>query len=261
MLSDMGRHDTILALLRDRPFVSVSELISVLEVSPATIRRDIDKLSEAGAAQKVYGGIAAVDAEHRRRAIALPFSDNRDIAVAAKRAIARSASALVRDGSIVIVHAGSTCFHFGVEIANRNVRIATHSMPLAGYLAEFGTCQVTVSGGDLHREPGLLYSPSGFDQGFYASQFFVGALGVGPSGILESHPLLVHFVKTFADRTNEIVLLADSRKFDERPPLVALPLSRVSHVVTDDGLKDAHARMLEENGVRFTIADTSRGAA
>ncbi|MBM9595798.1 DeoR/GlpR family DNA-binding transcription regulator [Roseitranquillus sediminis] len=260
-MSDVSRHDAVLALLRDRPFVSVNELTSYFGVSPATIRRDIDKLSEAGSAQKVYGGIAAIQAEHRRRAIALPFSDNRDIAVAAKRAIARAASQLVRDGSIIIVHAGSTCFHFGVEIASRSVRVVTHSMPLAGYLAEFGTCHVTVSGGDLHREPGLLYDPSGFDPDVYASQFFVGALGVGPGGILESHPLLVRFVKEFADRTNEIVLLADSRKFEERPPLVALPLSRLSHVVTDDGLKDSHARMLEDNGVKFTIAEASKGVA
>ena len=256
-MSDLARQDAIVELLQDRPFVSVNELTSFVGVSAATVRRDIDKLAEAGRAQKVYGGIAAMNRAHRR-AVALPFSDNRDIAVDAKRAIARAAADLVRDGSQIIVHAGSTCFHFGVHIADRNVRILTHSMPLAAYLAEFGSCQVAVGGGDLHREPGILYDPAGADRTFYASQFFVGALGVGVDGILESHPLLVRFVEDFARRANEIVLLVDSRKFAERPPVAALPLSRVSHLVTDDGLSDTDARMLEDQGVSFTVASTAR---
>lgn len=255
-MSEFTRHSKIELLLQERPFISVNELTGVLGVSAATIRRDIDKLDETGRVQKVYGGIAAADSAHQRRAIALPFTDNRDIAVEAKRAIAREASKLVREGSLIVVHGGSTCFHFGVHIADWNVRILTHSMPLAAYLSEFGRCQLTVGGGDLHREPGILHDPAYEDQKFFASQFFVGALGVGPQGMLESHPLLVHLARHFAERVNEVVLLVDSRKFKETPPLVALPLRRVAHLVTDDGLDNAAARMLESQGVRYTIAET-----
>ena len=260
-MSEIARHDRIESLLGDRPFISASELSRLLGVSPATVRRDIDKLNEAGKAQKVHGGIAAMVSAHQRRAVALPFSDNRDIAVEAKRAIARAAAELVRDGSMIIIHAGSTCFHFGVHVADRNVRILTHSLPLAGYLSEFGTCQLTVGGGDLHREPGILYDPHAMDRAVYASQFFVGALGVDARGILEAHPLLVHFVQDFADRVNEVVLLVDARKFEERPPVAVLPLSRVAHVVTDSGLQDVHAKMLEDQGVRYTVVDAVREAA
>nr|WP_269438733.1 DeoR/GlpR family DNA-binding transcription regulator [Halomonas sp. IOP_31] len=257
-MSEYARQAKIELILQERPFMSVKELTHMLGVSAATIRRDIDKLDEAGLARKVYGGIAAIESAHQR-AVALPFSDNRDIAVDAKRAIAREASQRVREGSLIVVHAGSTCFHFGVLIADWNVRILTHSMPLAAYLSEFGSCQLTLGGGDLHREPGILHDPAGDDQTFFASQFFVGALGVGAQGILESHPLLVHFVQHFADRVNEVVLLVDSRKFKESPPLVALPFRRVSHLITDDGLDDNDAKLLESQGVRYTIAKTAGG--
>ncbi len=46
-------------LLRETPFASVRDLQERLGVSPATIRRDIDKLHEVGKARKVYGGISA----------------------------------------------------------------------------------------------------------------------------------------------------------------------------------------------------------
>ena len=159
-MSESERHETISQLLQDRPFASAKELQLMFGVSAATIRRDIDKLDEAGLAQKVHGGIAALDSVTRSRAVSLPFIENRDIAVEAKTAIAREAGKLVRDGSLIIVHGGSTCFHFGSHIANRNIRVFTNSMPLAGFLSEHGTCQLTVGGGDLHREPGILYDPA-----------------------------------------------------------------------------------------------------
>lgn len=260
-MSESHRHTTIIGLLEERPFVSVKELQLLLGVSAATVRRDIDKLDEAGLARKVHGGLAALDGAPRRRAVSLPFIENRDIAVEAKRAIARAAGGLVRDGSLIIVHGGSTCFHFGTHIANRNIRVFTNSMPLAAYLSEQGTCQVTVGGGDLHREPGILYDPARGGYEFYASQFFVGALGVSHEGLLENHPLLVRFINDMCGLANEIIVLVDSRKFSERPPNVALPLARVSRLITDDGLSDRDAAMLEDAGVAYTVAETRTGAA
>ncbi|MDR7126348.1 DeoR/GlpR family DNA-binding transcription regulator [Pseudotabrizicola sp. 4114] len=253
-MSDQQRQRTIVQILEERPFVSVKDLTATVGVSAATIRRDIEKLSGAGLAQKVHGGIAALTNGGGRAPVALPFILNRDIAVAAKQAIARRAGELVRDGSLIIIHGGSTCFHFGTHIANRNVRAFTNSMPLAAYLAEHGTCQLKVGGGDLHREPGILYEAARGGEPFYASQFFVSALGVSAEGLLESHPLLVRFINDMVDLANEIIVLVDSRKFSERPPTVALPLHRVTRLITDDGLSDKDAKMLEERGVDVLIA-------
>ena len=255
-MSDFERQDRIVSLLDQRPFASVRDLQHLIGVSGATIRRDIEKLNEAGRARKVYGGVAAI--EHGARATALPFVENRDIAVAAKRAIAREAERLVQDGSAIVIHGGSTCFHFGCRIANRNLRVFTHSMPLAAYLAEFGTCHLTVGGGDLHRDPGIVYDAGAAGPSFYGAQFFVGALGISEQGVLEQHPLLVRLADEMSRVVSEVILLADSRKFSIHPPTLALPFSRISRVITDDGLSDAHARMLERSGVEVIIAQIER---
>lgn len=253
-MSEQLRHRVIIEVLGERPFLSVTELVKRTGVSAATVRRDIEKLSSLGLARKVHGGIAAVHAPAQRHSVPLPFVENRDIAVAAKTAIAAVGASLVRDGTSIIIHCGSTCFHFGRAIADRNVRVFTNSMPLAAYLSEHGTCQLTVGGGDLHREPGILFdgARSGFD--FYASQFFVSALGVSTEGLLEANPLLVRFITDIASLANEIVVLADSRKFIERPPTVALPLSRVRKLITDEGLRDKDAQMIEAVGIELIVA-------
>ncbi|QQM30540.1 DeoR/GlpR transcriptional regulator [Martelella lutilitoris] len=253
-MAELHRHQKILALLAEHPFLSVTELTDATGVSAATVRRDIDKLEKAGFGQRVHGGIAAEKGHHARRAIPLPFMENRDIAVEQKRAIAAAASTLVRDGTSIIIHGGSTCFHFGMAIARRNLRVFTHSMPLAAYLAEYGECQLTIGGGDLHREPGIVYDRFADERAFYASQFFVGALGIERQGLMETNPLLVQLTRDMAAFANEIIVLVDSRKFAERTSTLSLPFAQIRRLVTDDGLADADARMLEEEGVDYIVA-------
>ncbi|MEZ2128744.1 MULTISPECIES: DeoR/GlpR family DNA-binding transcription regulator [unclassified Sinorhizobium] len=253
-MSDSDRHRIITDLLRERPFASVRDLQERLGVSAATIRRDIDKLHEIGKARKVYGGISAADGAAANRLSARPYDENRDIAVEAKRAIAETAAGLVRDGDSIIVHAGSTCYQLGIQLARRNVRIYTNSMPLAAYLGEHGTCHLTLAGGELYREPKIIHDASAGPPNFFASRFFLGTQGISSEGLLESHPLLTKAIGELSACADEIVLLADSRKLSIQPRNVVLPLSRIGTIVIDDGLSDAGARMLEDAGVTIMIA-------
>ncbi|RWX80991.1 DeoR/GlpR transcriptional regulator [Neorhizobium lilium] len=256
-MSDADRHKIIMDMLRERPFASVRDLQECLGVSAATIRRDIDKLDEIGKARKVYGGISASEGAGAHRIAARSYDENRDMAVEAKRAIAETAAGLVRDGDSIIVHAGSTCYQLGLLLARRNVRIYTNSMPLAAYLGENGTCQLTIAGGDLYREPRIIHDPNTGPPSFFASRFFVGTQGIAPEGLFESHPLLAKVISELAACADEIVLLADSRKMSIQPRNLVLPLSRISTIVIDDGLSDAGAKMLEDAGIAIMIAGTS----
>nr|WP_154384503.1 DeoR/GlpR family DNA-binding transcription regulator [Aminobacter sp. MDW-2] len=258
-VNDLVRQRQIVELLRDRPFASVRDLQEHLGVSAATVRRDIDKIDEAGGARKVYGGISALDGAAQGTAFARPYDENRDLAVEPKRLIAELAATMVADGDAVIVNGGSTCFHLGVKLADRNVRLFTNSMPLAGYLGEHGKCSLTLAGGELHREPRVIYSPSQ-PINFYASKFFLGAQGISPDGLLESHPLMVRSIQELSHNADQIVVLADSRKFTIHARNVALPLTRLAMVITDDGLSDQHAKMLEGAGIALRIASNGGGA-
>jgi len=253
-LNDSDRHRVITELLRERPFASVRDLQERLGVSPATIRRDIDKLDETGVARKVYGGISATESSSSTRLSARPYDENRDIAVDAKRAIAAKAAELVRDGESIIVHAGSTCYQLGTLLARRNVRLYTNSMPLAAYLGEHGTCHLTLAGGELYREPGIIHDASAGPPNFFASRLFLGTQGISSEGLLESHPLLTKAIGELSGCADEIVLLADSRKLSIQPRNLVLPLSRIGTIVIDDALTDADAKMLEGAGVNIMIA-------
>jgi DeoR family ulaG and ulaABCDEF operon transcriptional repressor len=245
----------ILQTLRTRPFATVRDLQDVVQASPATVRRDIAKLHSGGQVRKVFGGIAAQGSATPERLSARPFGENQTLAVHAKRAIAVEAAKLVRDGDSIIIHGGSTCLLFAERLAHRNVRIFTNSMPLAATLSQHGTCHLTVSGGDLYREPGILFASSGTMPEFYASKFFIGAQAIGPQGSMESNPLIVREATTLLERADEVVMLADSRKFGMRARYELLSLSRIGTLVTDDGISADDRRMLETAGVRVIVAE------
>jgi DeoR/GlpR family transcriptional regulator of sugar metabolism len=259
-MNESERHRLVIDVLKERPFATVKDLLDVLKVSPATIRRDIAKLHEAGTVRKVFGGIAAEHDSPPERLAARPFEENRMLAVDAKRAVAREAETLVRDGDAIIIHGGTTCYLFALRLARRNVKIYTNSMPLAARLWEDGSCHLTLAGGELYREPGIIYAQASGPPDFYASKLFLGAQGIGPNGIMESHPLIARESERLLSRADELVLLADSRKFSIRTRYTVLPLSRISTLITDDGLASEHARMLEDAGIRTIIAKVGKEA-
>jgi DeoR family ulaG and ulaABCDEF operon transcriptional repressor len=259
-MNESERHRVIVETLKEQPFSTVKDLTAKLDTSAATIRRDIAKLHEAGMVRKVFGGIATTEGQvEKDRLSARSFEESRMLAVAQKRAIAVEAEKLCRDGDSIIINGGSTCFLLASRLATRSLRVYTHSMPVAAILGERGIGQLVVAGGELYRESGVLYSQHDDPSPFYASKLFIGAQGVGPEGVTESNPMLARAVERLLDQVDELVVLADSRKFDVRARHVAVSLARISVLVTDDGLRDDDARMLEEAGVRLLVAPSSPG--
>jgi DeoR family ulaG and ulaABCDEF operon transcriptional repressor len=254
-VTEADRHKLMLDLLKDRPFATVRDLQAVVDASPATIRRDIAKLHATGAVRKVFGGIAVAEAAGvLDRVTARPFTENQMLGVAAKKAIAHEAEKLVHDGDALIIHGGSTCYLFAMLLANRNVRIYTNSLPLAATLWQNGTCHLTLSGGELYREPGIVFSPQAGPPEFYASKFFLGAQAITPTGMQESHPLVVRETELLLQRADEVIVLADSRKFGLRARNPIMPLARIGTLITDDAITEANHRMLVDAGIRVIIA-------
>ena len=66
--------------------------------------------------------------------------------------------------------------------------------------------------------------------------------------------MLVQAEQMLIGQADELVVLADSTKFAARSSLLLCPLARISTVITDDGIDDRAAAMLEAAGVRLIVA-------
>ena len=79
--------------------------------------------------------------------------------------------------------------------------------------------------------------------------------GVGRLGIMEREPLLIQAEKKLIDQAERLIVLVDSSKFAQRSSLILCGLERVDTIVTDDGVDDGVAAMLEGAGVKLVVAD------
>jgi len=71
---------------------------------------------------------------------------------------------------------------------------------------------------------------------------------------MEADPLLIQAETKLIGQADELVVLVDSSKFENRSSLVLCPLERIDVLITDDGIGDKTATMLEEAGIRLIVA-------
>jgi DeoR family ulaG and ulaABCDEF operon transcriptional repressor len=250
------RHRLILAAVQEKPVVTVQQLVDLTASSEATIRRDISELHERKKLQRVRGGAEALQpAQEVLEGRA--FSISETLHVERKRAIAREAVALCADGDPVIINGGTTTFQMVHFMTTMKLTVLSNSFPIIEHLTKNSRNTVMLPGGTIYREQAVVVSS--YDDNvitnFFARRMFMGAHGVGPQGIMESDPLLIQAERKLIEQSEELVILVDSSKFNQRSGLILTGLSRVGMVITDDGVDPRNVKMLEEAGVKVKIAE------
>ncbi|WP_417691291.1 DeoR/GlpR family DNA-binding transcription regulator [Roseibium sp.] len=258
-MHEKERHRIILSAVQERPVVTVAELVALTDSSEATIRRDIAQLHVQKKLRRVRGG---AESNHPPQFVGLagrPFSVNETMHGAQKRAIARAAVELCEDGDSIIINGGTTTFQMVHPLASKRLQVFTNSFPIAEHLLKHSRNTIMLSGGTIYREQNIILSPFENDvtRNFYAKRMFMGAQGLGPLGLMEADPLLIQAEQKLIGQADELVVLADSSKFENRSSLILCPLGRISTVITDEGISDAAAQMLEQADVKLIVAPSS----
>ncbi len=252
-MHESERHRVILSAVQERPVATVIDLVALTGASEATIRRDIATLHVQKRLRRVRGGAESITPPQFVGLAGRPFSVNETLAIAAKRAIARAAVDLCADGEPIIINGGTTTFQMVHPLSARRMQIFTNSFPIAEHLLKHSKNTILLSGGAIYREQNIILSPFENDvtRNFYARRMFMGAQGLGPLGLMEADPLLIQAEQKLIGQADELVVLADSSKFRNRSSLILCPLRRIHTVITDDGITDRDAQMLEAAEVRL----------
>ncbi|MCE6950806.1 DeoR/GlpR family DNA-binding transcription regulator [Cereibacter sphaeroides] len=256
-MHETERHRIILSAVQERPVVTVSELCQMTGASEATIRRDIAGLHVQKKLRRVRGGAEAVAPPGFVGINARPFAMQETLRAPEKRSIARAAVDLCDDGDAIIVNGGTTTFQMVHPLTTKRLQVFTNSFPIAEHLLKHSKNTVLLPAGVIYREQNIILSPFDDDgsRHFHARRMFMGCRGLGPLGLMEGDPLLIQAEQKLIGQADELIVLADSSKFAQRSSLVLCPLARIHTVVTDDGIDDRAARMLEAAEVRLIVAE------
>src|SRR5918994_1627854 len=144
-MSAVMRQEQILDLLRRRGYAGIDELVSRFDVTPQTIRRDLQELSERGLLRRHHGGASI------QSSIANSDYSQRHIEQAAeKERMAAAAASLVTSGSSIFMTPGTTVEAAAAVIAGSdltNLRVVTNSTAVADILGQNRNIVVCVTGG------------------------------------------------------------------------------------------------------------------
>jgi len=259
------REKVILECLGGRGFVTLQELGDRIQASIATIRRDLNRLSQAGIVTRVHGGAKLITNSYRNVGanrsepssyFGLLFVESLNRNRHQKELIGREAVRLCKSRDAVMISGGSTTLRMCPHMAGMCLQVLTNSLHVVNELLPQSGTRVLVSGGQVCPEQNVVLVPAGEGRmpGFYAPKLFMGASSIGQSGVLQPNVMLVAAERRLVDRAKQIVVLADSSKFDTPSGHVVCALHEIDVLVTDSGISPTHRQMLEGAGVQTIIA-------
>jgi DeoR family ulaG and ulaABCDEF operon transcriptional repressor len=251
------REAAIFQLLGNSGFVSFRELERELDASPATIRRDLERLAGEGRVVRVHGGAKLpIDPSASGSLSGVPFHQNISLNRAAKEAIGKAAAELCHPGEGIIIDGGSTTLQMCPHLDGLGLQVLTNSLHIVSALLPQATTRITVPGGAVFREQNIILSAGGDDlmPRFHAPKLFMGAAAVASQGVMQADIVLVAAERRFIERAEQVILLVDSSKFEGSSGHIVCGLKEVDVVVTDASIPSEQRRILTDAGVRLVIA-------
>ena len=228
----LERQQDILRLLQLQKSMTVKELCDALHASPATVRRDLSALEQAGLLSRSFGGAVLNEVFPDQR----PFSVRAGEQTAQKKRIAAKAAALIHGGETVFLDA-STTTHFLVPHLGGipDLTVITNSPHTCVALAEQGVRSICTGGELLTGSLALVGSDAErFVRGIRAHVCVFSARGLCDGEITDSSKAERDLKLAMLESAGRSILLCDSSKVGARYPYLVAHLSQVDAVV-DEG--------------------------
>ena len=250
-MTEAQRHQILLELLAQAGFVTVEQVISRLGISPATARRDINKLDESGKLKKVRNGAEAINQQRPRWSpMNIHQAQNHD----EKVRIAKAAAQLVMPGESVVINCGSTAFLVGQEICGKPVQIITNYLPLANYLIEREHDSVIIMGGQYNRSHAITLSPQGSENSLYAGHWmFTSGKGLTAEGLYKTDMLTAMAEQKMLSVVGKLAVLVDSSKVGERAGMLFSRADEIDILLTGKQADPEILKKLEDQGVQVIL--------
>lgn len=247
------RKSAILRLVEDKNRVDVQELSQLFQVSESTIRRDLREMEEAGAIKRTHGGALPVKNVNFEPSI----SEKKVSSMKEKKAIARKALEFIRDGDTIILDSGTTTAYLMRELGVfSNLTVVTNSLMLSSEWEYHPGIEVVVLGG-VYR-PGVMSLVGPFaekcletikvDKAFMATNGIDHREGLTTPNLLEAD-----IKRKMISRSDQVILMADSTKFNQISFSRFADLNDVSVCITDNGIPQDYLARFEGKLIRVEV--------
>lgn len=231
---------------------TMEELCQQFGVSLNTIRRDINELERIGRIKKVYGGIILKDKKTTE-----PFETRQIRNEEAKQVIAQMASRLVEDGDIIYIDSGTTTMHMIPYLSTlNNITIITNSLNVIINSLSYPDLNVISTGGTLFRQTNSFIGIETvkFLKSYNFSKAFMATTAISiAKGVTNSSSFEYDIKKHVIQNCENIILLADSTKFDRASLVTYCNLEDINVLVTDARPADDYFEFLNSHHISLVL--------
>lgn len=208
--------------VRARQSTSVEQLAEILGVTLQTVRRDIQKLADAGLLVRFHGGVRVPSATVEN----LAHTQRQVLHAEGKMRIARAIAEAIPNGCSLILNIGTTTEAVAQALLHhKGLRVITNNLNVAAILSSNADCEVIVAGGVVRtRDRGIVGEAAvDFMRQFKVDIAVIGISAIESDGSLRDFDLReVKVAQTIIGQSREVWLAADHSKFS-RQAMVGWP--------------------------------------
>lgn len=247
------RHESIIELVRRQGYVSTEELVEYFQVSPQTIRRDLNELAEQNKIQRHHGGAALTASS----AVNAAYHDRKIMLSAEKKCIAERVASQIPDGATLFIDIGTTPEAVAHALLNhKNIRVVTNNLNVATLLMAKEDCRLILAGGEVRSSDGGIIGEATLD---FISQFRLDYGILGISGIDSDGSLLefdYHEVRTkraIIENSRNVMLVTDHSKFGRNAMVNLGKMDLIDYLFVDQMPPPQIMKIIEQLDVKLEI--------
>ncbi|MGB0682208.1 MAG: DeoR/GlpR family DNA-binding transcription regulator [Magnetovibrionaceae bacterium] len=244
------RQAAIVELAKNNSRVQVDDLARQFDVTPQTIRKDLNDLCERRLLVRVHGG-----AEFPSGTENMEYEQRRLIAADEKTAIGRAAAALIPDEASLFINIGTTTEAVSKALLDHSkLMVITNNINVANRMRIFSQFEVIIAGGVVRATDGGVVGEAAVDfiRQFRVDYAVIGVSAIDPDGALLDFDFReVKVAQAIIENARHVILAADSTKFERLAPVRIGHLAQVDTLVTDNCASPVLRRICFENEVRL----------
>jgi DeoR family transcriptional regulator of aga operon len=246
------RRQKIKEILTVKKRILVNEMSGEFNVSPVTIRKDLEILEKRGILTRVHGGAIINHSSVQD----LALTEKERIHTNEKRRIAELAESLINPGDTIILDSGSTTTQLARLLKfKKDITVITNAVNIASELAA-SELTVILTGGILREKSFSLVGPIAEDslRSITADILFLGVDGIDfKYGMTTPNFLEARVNKMMIQMAEQVIVLADSSKFGRRSTGVIDNLQQVDKIITDSNISPSDRQKLKALEIQVLI--------
>lgn len=250
----LERYEKIIQLVNQNGIVTVEDLADELQVSKATIRRDLVQLGEDKILLRTHGGAMKYD---RALTSEIPIYLRVHMQKEEKEQVAEAALSMVFEGATIYVSAGTTGRALAAKLSKfHHLTVVTNDIDVAKEVSCTDNALIVV-GGQLKASSSTLY-------GFFAEEMLkelcmdisfmtVDAVNM-EKGFMDFGVDEIAIKRQILNGARRCVMMCDVSKFEKPALMNVCPFSAVDTVVTNEATDPVKIALLRETGLEVLLA-------